>query len=151
MKLRVAATVLGAMAMALFAISPAQAAAKPYDHKDPYRTGCGNQAWAVKTGKIISQANGRVGTIKLMWSSKCKTNWIEIKLTSKPASMARGIIHVRTIDARHDSFSFKPGNQGRHWGNMLYAKNICAWGTTTVRWNGGRGAQKASGSAGACD
>ncbi|MCK2221136.1 YjfA family protein [Actinomadura sp. ATCC 31491] len=146
MKLRVVATAVGAAAVTLLAGSPAvaQAAAlKPYDHKDPYRSGCGNSARAVRTAPINSRANGRVGTIKLMWSGKCKTNWTEITT----ATSASGMISVYRNGAS-DTFHFKKGNGGRHWGNMLYANNVCAWGSATVQWNGGRGGQNGSGSTG---
>ncbi|MFC4115414.1 DUF2690 domain-containing protein [Nonomuraea zeae] len=150
MKLRVAATAIGVAAVALFAASPAnaQVAAQRYDHQDPYKSGCGNAARSVKSGKIISRANGQVGTIKLMWSGKCQTNWIEIRT----ATSANGIISVYAADGRSDRFSFKAGNGGRHWGNMIRAKNMCAWGSASVQWNGGRGGQYGSGTtAKACD
>ncbi|GAA3525820.1 hypothetical protein GCM10022419_000680 [Nonomuraea rosea] len=143
MKLRVVATAIGVAAVALFAASPAnaQVAAHRYDHKDPYKSGCGNAARVVKTGKINSRANGQVGTIKLMWSGKCQTNWIEIST----ATSAHGIISVYTEDGRYDKFSFKAGNRGRHWGNMVWAKDMCAWGGASVQWNGGRGGQNGAG------
>ncbi|MEV0348810.1 DUF2690 domain-containing protein [Nonomuraea sp. NPDC050680] len=143
MKLRVTAIAVGAVAAALLTISPAsaQATAKPYDHKDPYTTGCGNSAKIVKTGSITSRANGKVGTIQLWWSGRCKTNWIEIRT----ATSASGSINVYTADGRYDRFAFKKGNGGRHWGNMLWANNMCAWGGASVQWNGGRGGQNGAG------
>ncbi|WP_188191286.1 DUF2690 domain-containing protein [Nonomuraea sp. SYSU D8015] len=158
MKLRVAATAVGAAAaMALVAGSPAHAqAAHRYDHKDPYRSGCGNSARVVETADIKSRIHGEVGTIKLMWSGKCKTNWVEIRT----AKSATGTIRLYTGKGRTtkvakiDTFSFKKGNGGRHWGNMLYANNVCAWGSVSVQWNGGRGGQNGSGMTdpeGACD
>ncbi|MFG1698400.1 DUF2690 domain-containing protein [Nonomuraea sp. NPDC049309] len=140
MKRRVLAVALGAAV--LLAGSPAHAALKPYDHQDPYKTHCGNYARAVRTGNITSRAHGTVGTIKLMWSSKCQTNWTEIKVGTTMV----GTIHVYTADGRHNSFNFKAGNGGRHWGDMLYGKDMCAWGSASVQWGGGRGGQNASGS-----
>ncbi|MER6514658.1 DUF2690 domain-containing protein [Nonomuraea sp. NPDC001636] len=144
MRVRVVATAIGALAAALVAVSPAsaQAAAKPYDHQDPYKSGCGNSARVVKTAAINSRINGKVGTIKLMWSGKCKTNWTEIST----ASSATGSINIYTADGRSDRFAFHAGNGGRHWGNMLWANNMCAWGGAAVQWNGGRGGQNGSGS-----
>ncbi|MEO3798783.1 DUF2690 domain-containing protein [Nonomuraea sp. B1E8] len=137
------AVVTGAVAAAaLFAGSPANAqAAKPYDHQDPYKSGCGNSARAVKTAKIKSRAHGTIGTIKLMWSGRCKTNWTEIKVG---ASMS-GTIKVYARDGRYDTFSYKAGNGGRHWGDMIWANNMCAWGSATAQWGGGRGGQNGSG------
>ncbi|PRX68445.1 uncharacterized protein DUF2690 [Nonomuraea fuscirosea] len=137
---RFAAIVVGAVT--LLAGSPAHAqSAKPYDHKDPYKSGCGTSARVVKSAKITSRVNGEVGTIKLMWSGRCKTNWIEVKT----GTSMTGTINVYTRDGRHDAFRFKRGNGGRHWGNMLWANNMCAWGSVSVQWNGGRGGQNGSG------
>ncbi|MEU0566266.1 DUF2690 domain-containing protein [Nonomuraea sp. NPDC005983] len=141
MKFRVTATAVGAIAAALLATSPAQAAAKPYDHKDPYKTGCGNSARAVRTGIMKSRIEPNIGTIKLMWSGTCKTNWIEIKTMTA----GYGTINVYTQDGREDRFSYRAGNGGRHWGNMLYGNDMCAWGSASVSWNGGMGGQSGSG------
>ncbi|TDC06786.1 DUF2690 domain-containing protein [Nonomuraea longispora] len=144
-KLRVVAVVTGAVtAAALFAGSPANAQAKPYDHQDPYKSGCGNSARVVKSAKIKSRANGTVGTIKLMWSGKCKTNWTEIKV----GTTMSGTISVYARDGRSDSFTYKAGNGGRHWGDMIWANNMCAWGSASVKWGGGRGGQNGSGTTG---
>ncbi|MEV0382210.1 DUF2690 domain-containing protein [Nonomuraea sp. NPDC050643] len=141
MKRRVVAVVLGAATLLAGSPANAQAALKPYDHKDPYKSGCGNSARTVRTATINSKANGQVGTIKLMWSGKCKTNWIEVST----ATSARGTISVYAADGRYDRFSFKPGNKGRHWGNMIWANNMCAWGGVSVQWNGGKGGQNGAG------
>ncbi|MFG1703585.1 DUF2690 domain-containing protein [Nonomuraea sp. M3C6] len=141
MKLRVVATVIGAAAVALVAGSPAQAAAKPYDHKDPYKTGCGNSARVVKTAKVNSRVDGELGTIKLMWSGRCKTNWVEVKV----GSTMRGTISVYAADGRYDQFRFKAGNGGRHWGDMVWANNMCAWGGVSVQWGSGAGGQNGAG------
>ncbi|MEU6790448.1 DUF2690 domain-containing protein [Nonomuraea wenchangensis] len=142
MKLRVAATAIGAAAVTILAGSPAhaQAALKPYDHQDPYRSGCGNSARVVRTAAIKTRFNDKVGTVKLMWSGKCKTNWTEITTMSS----ASGTIRVYRNGA-YNTFQFKKGNGGRHWGNMLYANNVCAWGSASIQWNGGRGGQTGTG------
>ncbi|MEV1170195.1 DUF2690 domain-containing protein [Nonomuraea sp. NPDC049784] len=149
MKLRVAATAVGALAAALLAVAPANAQAKPhpYDHQDPAKSGCWNSAKVVRTADIKSRVE-KVGTIKLWWSFKCKTNWVEIRSSSS----ATGTISVYAADKRYDQFRFKAGNKGRHWGNMVEANNMCAYGTVSLQWNGGRGGQNASGSTTrACD
>ncbi|GAB2917195.1 DUF2690 domain-containing protein [Nonomuraea fastidiosa] len=138
---RVLAVAIGAAAILASSPANAQAALKPGDHKDPYKSGCGNSARAVRTANISSRVHGTVGTIKLMWSGKCQTNWTEIKVGS---SMV-GTIHVYTADGRHNSFRFKAGNGGRHWGDMLWGKDMCAWGSAFVQWGGGRGGQNAQG------
>ncbi|GAA3241703.1 DUF2690 domain-containing protein [Nonomuraea helvata] len=141
MKLRVAAAAAGAMAAVLLAGTPANAQAKPYDHQDPAKSGCWNAAKVVRTADIKMRRES-VGTIKLWWSFKCKTNWVEIRTSSA----ATGTISVFAGDGRNDKFSFKAGNKGKHWGNMIWANNMCAYGQASVRWNGGRGGQYGSGS-----
>ncbi|MFB4282730.1 DUF2690 domain-containing protein [Nonomuraea sp. MTCD27] len=144
MKRRVAAIAIGAMTLLAGSPAHAQAALKPYDHQDPYRSGCGNSARAVKSATIKSRAHGQVGTIKLMWSGRCKTNWIEIRT----GTSMRGSISVYAADGRYDTFRFKAGNGGRHWGDMLWANNMCAWGSASVQWGGGNGGQNGSGTTG---
>ncbi|MEV0233180.1 DUF2690 domain-containing protein [Nonomuraea sp. NPDC050786] len=141
MKLRVAAAAVGAMAAVLLAGTPANAQAKPYDHQDPAKSGCWSSAKVVRTADIKMRRES-VGTIKLWWSFKCKTNWVEIRTSST----ATGTISVYAGDGRSDTFSFKAGNKGRHWGNMVWAENMCAYGKASVRWNGGRGGQIGNGS-----
>ncbi|WP_406318444.1 YjfA family protein [Streptosporangium sp. NBC_01639] len=138
MKIRVAATLVAAVGLSLFGALPASA--HTYDHKDPYRSGCGNTKRVVKSAPIKSRLAERVGTIKLMWSSSCKTNWTEV---SVPTS-AHGTINVYT-NRGSDRFIFKAGNGGRHWGNMMRAPGVCAWGGVAVQWNGGRGGQNGQG------
>ncbi|MFI6733952.1 DUF2690 domain-containing protein [Nonomuraea sp. NPDC050451] len=144
MKLRVTATVVGAVAAVLLAGGPANAQAKPYDHQDPAKSGCWNSAKVVRSAVIKSRLEPNVGTIKLWWSGKCKTNWVEIRT----ASSATGTISVYAKDGRYDQFRFKAGNKGRHWGNMIWANNMCAWGSASIQWNGGRGGQNGSGTTG---
>ncbi|GII90477.1 hypothetical protein Ssi02_07080 [Sinosporangium siamense] len=138
--------VVGTVAAALAVLSPtsAQAAAKPYDGQDPYRSGCAKTAREVRKAGIKSRIHGPVGTVRLMWSTKCKTNWVEVRT----AASATGSISVYTKDGRSNTFRFKAGNKGRHWGDMLWANNMCAWGSVHVQWGGGKGGQNASGATG---
>ncbi|MEV0150868.1 MULTISPECIES: DUF2690 domain-containing protein [unclassified Nonomuraea] len=145
MKLRAVVTAVGALATALIVTSPAQAAsASGYDHKDPYQTGCGNSARAVRTANINSRLDGKIGTIKLMYSFRCKTNWIEINTITA----GYGSITVRNAKGAVDTFQYKKGNGGRHWGNMVNGNNICAWGSASVAWGSGMGGQRGSGATG---
>ncbi|MEV6031977.1 DUF2690 domain-containing protein [Nonomuraea sp. NPDC052116] len=144
MKLRVVATAVGALAAVLLAGGPANAQAKPYDHQDPAKSGCWNSAKVVRTAPIKGRVDGEVGTIKLWWSFKCKTNWVEVRVPTSGS----GIITVTAKDGRYDQFRYKKGNKGRHWGNMIWANNMCAWGSASVQWNGGRGGQNGAGTTG---
>ncbi|WP_433252448.1 DUF2690 domain-containing protein [Streptosporangium sp. CA-135522] len=140
-KIRAIAGAVTAAGVVLLTGSPASAHA--YDHEDPYRTGCNTTARAVRTASIESRVDGTVGTIKLMWSSGCRTNWTEIWTG---ASM-RGTISV-TTDRGGDRFTFRAGNGGHHWGNMMYAPGVCAWGSASVQWGSGAGGQNGSGTTG---
>lgn len=102
------------------------ASAHQYDHLDPYATNCDNTGRAVRTGTMEDRNHNPVGTIKLMWSSSCQTNWTEIWVPST----ASGTIWVRT-DRGDDSYTYSPGNGGHHWGDMMWAPGYCAWGTAT--------------------
>ncbi|MFC4011505.1 DUF2690 domain-containing protein [Nonomuraea purpurea] len=148
MKLRAVATAIGvAASVVLIAGSPAHAQAGPkqrYDHKDPYKAGCASTSRVVETAKLKSPMREEWGTVSLMWSRKCQTNWIKVKTSAK----VTGTINLYTQDRRSDSFSFKKGNRGVHWGDMLWANDMCAWGSVTVQQNGGRGGQYATGSTG---
>ncbi|MFF0307597.1 DUF2690 domain-containing protein [Streptosporangium sp. NPDC004379] len=139
MRIRTVATALAVAGVTLVAAAPANAQSY-YDHKDPYRTGCGNTARVVKKADITSRANGTVGTVRLMWSSRCKTNWTEISVSST----ARGSVRVYT-NRSSDTFRFKAGNHGRHWGNMLRAPGVCAWGAASIQWGTGAGGQNGAG------
>ncbi|MGW4966048.1 DUF2690 domain-containing protein [Nonomuraea sp. NPDC004186] len=135
MQLRVAAIAVATMTAVLPAQAPAYAQATAYDHQDPADTGCWNSAQVVRTGTLARhQPRGAAGRIHLWWSPRCKTNWVEIRTDSK----ASGTIYVYTVDNRRDAYDFKPGNNGRHWGNMLRAPRTCAWGRVEVEWNPGR-------------
>ncbi|MFI6742626.1 hypothetical protein ACIBI9_57835 [Nonomuraea sp. NPDC050451] len=96
----------------------------------------------VRTGTLVRHhGHSAAGRIHLWWSPRCKTNWVEIKTDSK----ASGTIYLYTADRKRDAYDYKPGNNGRHWGNMLRANKTCAWGEVTVQWNGGRNGQTGSG------
>ncbi|MEQ4715395.1 DUF2690 domain-containing protein [Nonomuraea sp. B19D2] len=146
MKLRVVATTVSAMAAVALAVAPANAQAKPhpYDHQDPAKSGCWNSAKVVRTADIKSRLEPTVGTIKLWWSFKCKTNWVEIRT----AASATGSISVYAKDGRSDTYRFSKGNKGQHWGNMIEADNMCAWGSASIQWHGGRGGQNGQGTTG---
>ena len=141
-KLSITVAALSAAAVALLTISPASAATgKQWDGQDPSLSGCGNTGRVVKTANLNSPINGKVGTIELWWSSSCQTNWTEIHTVTDGS----GTISVYTADGRANTFPYRAGNGGHHWGNMLWANNMCAWGSATVKWNGGAGGQNGSG------
>ncbi|MFF4625365.1 DUF2690 domain-containing protein [Nonomuraea jabiensis] len=135
MQLRVVAIAVAAMTAVLPAGAPAYAQANAYDHQDPAESGCWNSAQVVRTGTLVRhRGHSAAGRIHLWWSPRCKTNWVEITTDAK----ASGTIYLYTGDRRRDAYDYKPGNNGRHWGNMLRAPRTCAWGRVTVEWNAGR-------------
>jgi Protein of unknown function (DUF2690) len=104
------------------------ASAASLDGKDPYTTGCNSGAYSVKSSYITNQLGDALGTVYLYWSPSCKTNWTEIRVPT----YGYGSANVYTDDGRSALFSYSAGNGGHHWGNMLYAPGICAWGAGTV-------------------
>ncbi|MGV9382377.1 DUF2690 domain-containing protein [Nonomuraea sp. NPDC003707] len=122
-------------------MTTAPASAHPYDGKDPYTTGCANTK--VNTGKKASLKNevgDSLGTIRLFYSRRCGTNWGEVSV----AKGGSGAITVFTSKTSR-SFSYRPGNGGHHWGNMVYAPSgVCAKATGSVTTGIGR-ANKGSG------
>ncbi|MGP3915464.1 DUF2690 domain-containing protein [Nonomuraea sp. 10N515B] len=124
------------------------ASVHPYDGKDPYSSGCAKSK--VNTGKKASLSNevgDSLGTIRLFYSRHCGTNWGEVSV----ATRGSGTITVY-ISTKSRSFTYRPGNGGHHWGNMVYAPSgVCAKATGTVKTGVGR-ANKGSGTtAKACD
>ncbi|MEU6714464.1 DUF2690 domain-containing protein [Nonomuraea sp. NPDC046802] len=127
-------------------MTTAPANAHPKDGRDPYTSGCANTK--VNTGKKASLENEvgeSLGTIRLFYSRHCGTNWGEVSV-SKHAS---GTITVFTSN-KSRSFSYRPGNGGHHWGDMVYAPSgVCAKATGSVtagigRVNKGRGTTPAA-------
>ncbi|NUR90122.1 MAG: DUF2690 domain-containing protein [Nonomuraea sp.] len=122
-----AVAVAGAAAVAASLLATVPADAASYRGKDPYKSGCGSYGYAVRT-EAMKYRGVKVGTIKLMWSPKCKTNWTEIKVHPSKS----GTIWVDAAKQKAVTFHYKAGNGGRHWGNMIPANNICAWGSATA-------------------
>ncbi|MGP3937159.1 DUF2690 domain-containing protein [Nonomuraea sp. KM88] len=122
----------------------AQASAHPYDGKDPYRSGCARTK--VNTGKKASLKNevgDRLGTIRLYYSRHCGTNWGEVSVSES----GTGTITV-FASSKSRSFTYRAGNGGHHWGNMVHAPSgVCAKATGSVKFGIGR-AGKGSGTTG---
>ena len=129
MKTRViVAAAAAAAAASTVVLTSLPASASSLDGKDPYSTGCNSGAYSVKSSYITNQLGDALGTAYLYWSPSCKTNWTEVKVPT----YGYGSANVYTDDGRSALFSYSAGNGGHHWGNMLHAPGICAWGTGTV-------------------
>ncbi|MEV4172562.1 MULTISPECIES: DUF2690 domain-containing protein [unclassified Nonomuraea] len=135
MRIRVAAVAVSVTAIASLGMAAGPASAHPYDGKDPYRSGCANSK--VNTGKkaaLKNEIGDVLGTIRLYYSRRCGTNWGEVTV---PKS-ASGSITVFTSRTSR-SFSYRPGNGGHHWGDMVYAPSgVCAKASGTVTAGIGR-------------
>jgi hypothetical protein len=118
----------------LAAVAAPTASAASLDGKDPYTTGCNGGSYSVKSASIKNELGDSLGTVYLYWSPSCKTNWTEARVSS----IGTGSVNVYTDDGRSALFNYKAGNGGHHWGNMLYAPGICAWGQATVNNGTGR-------------
>jgi hypothetical protein len=131
-KTRVIAAAAAAAAASTVVLTSLPASASSLDGKDPYTTGCNSSAYSVKSAYIKNPLGDPLGTAYLYWSPSCKTNWTEVRVPT----IGAGSADVYTDDGRSASFSFSAGNGGHHWGNMLYAPGICAWGVGTVSLGG---------------
>ncbi|WP_171074336.1 DUF2690 domain-containing protein [Nonomuraea basaltis] len=148
MKIHVAAVAVSVTAISTLLLTTGPASAHPYDGKDPYRTGCAStKVFTGKKASLKNEVGDSLGTIRLYYSRRCGTNWGEVRV-SKNGS---GQITVFT-SAKSRSFSYRAGNGGHHWGNMVYAPSgVCAKATGSVTVGIGR-ANKGSGTtAKACD
>ncbi|TDC05789.1 DUF2690 domain-containing protein [Nonomuraea sp. KC401] len=129
MKIQVAAVAVSAAAISTILLSAGPASAHAYDGKDPYKSGCA--ASKVYTGKKASLKNeigDSLGTVKLYYSRRCGTNWGEAKVSKH----GTGQITVFT-SKKNISFTYRAGNGGRHWGDMVYAPSgVCAKASATV-------------------
>ncbi|GAA1281017.1 hypothetical protein Psi02_66650 [Planotetraspora silvatica] len=128
MKTRVIAAAAAAAAASVVVLTALPASASSLDGKDPYSTGCNSSAYSVRSASIKNQIGDSLGSVYLYWSPTCKTNWTEVRVSTS----GHGSVNVYTDDGRSALFSYSAGNGGHHWGNMLYAPGVCAWGTGTV-------------------
>ncbi|WP_165975162.1 DUF2690 domain-containing protein [Nonomuraea deserti] len=119
----------------------AQASAHPYDGKDPYRSGCARtKVYTGKKASLKNEVGDRLGTIRLYYSRRCGTNWGEVSVSRS----GTGTITVFTR-TKSRSFTYRAGNGGHHWGDMVHAPSgVCAKATGSVTNGIGR-ANKGSG------
>lgn len=135
MKIHVAATAVSVTAISTLLLTTGPASAHTYDGKDPYKTGCASTK--VYTGKhayLENEIGESLGAIRLYYSRRCGTNWGELTVSKKGS----GQITVFTSSKRR-SFSYRAGNGGHHWGDMVYAPSgVCAQATGSVSLGIGR-------------
>ncbi len=147
MKIHVAALAVSAAAISTLLLSTGPASAHPYDGKDPYKSGCANSK--VFTGKKASLENeigDSLGAIRLYYSRRCGTNWGEAQVPKN----ATGSITVFT-GSKRVSFTYRAGNGGHHWGDMVYAPSgVCAKASGTVAAGTGRVNRGSGTTAAAC-
>lgn len=141
MSIHRAALAVSAAAIASLAMTAAPASAHPSDGKDPYTTGCaGSKVDTGKKAALKNEVGDRLGTVRLFYSRRCGTNWGEVSVSRN----GHGTITVFT-GTKSRSFTYRAGNGGHHWGDMVYAPSgICAKATATVTTGAGR-ANKGSG------
>lgn len=98
------------------------------DHTDPYWTGCDTTA-----RKVQAVTKKGYGTFKLMWSSKCNTNWIQVDdfsgagdiLNFRVKDVTRGV----TVNCYSTSNGCTSSGKGQHWSNQVYSPaNDCTRG-----------------------
>lgn len=129
------AAIIAATASTALLSATAVADAHALDGKDPYTTGCADSISRGPAFDLDDRHGNPVGTIRLMWSNFCKTNWTEIWV---PVT-AYGTITVSATGKDPISYNYSAGNGGHHWGDMRYAPGICAWGNATSNNPASRG------------
>jgi len=135
MKIHVAAAAVSVATIGTLLLTTGPASAHTYDGKDPYRSGCANSK--VYTGKKASLSNeigDTLGTIRLYYSRRCGTNWGEVTVPKNATG------HITVFTSRKNiSFTYRAGNGGHHWGDMVYAPSgVCAQATGSVTAGIGR-------------
>ncbi|GAA3591579.1 hypothetical protein GCM10022419_088000 [Nonomuraea rosea] len=123
MKIHIAAAAVSVTAISTLLLTTGPASAHPYDGKDPYRSGCASsKVYTGKSASLKNEIGDSLGTIKLYYSRRCGTNWGEAQV----AKNATGHIRVFT-STKSRSFTYRAGNGGHHWGDMVYAPSgVCA-------------------------
>jgi surface antigen len=116
--------------------TPAPSAGSSLSGQDPYATGCANDEIVAGTSPIDDQDGAQVGTLDLMWSNNCQTNWgiayfndgnpndgstVDIKVVG---SATGGGYTQGPVDAAYD------GVGQPVWGNMIDSPG-CAYATVT--------------------
>ncbi|WP_157250440.1 DUF2690 domain-containing protein [Nonomuraea typhae] len=134
MSIRAVVAGVAATGALLATMSPAAHAATNYDRKDPYKTGCASSAIVSKQSTLVQAGKkGTYGTIKLMWSRACKTNWTEIWVSPLDSGIIRVILEKPNRNGtRMVQFTYGKG-RSHHWGDMIEGAKICAWGYATAR------------------
>ncbi|MFI9553942.1 DUF2690 domain-containing protein [Nonomuraea endophytica] len=147
MRIRAAVAGVAATGALLAMMSPAAHAARNYDKQDPYKSGCAASGIVSKQSTLVQKGSGKkYGTIKLMWSRKCKTNWTEVWVSPLDTGIIRVILAKPNSNGnRMVQFTYGKGNGGHHWGDMIEGARICAWGYAVAKhtksWANGRTAE----------
>jgi hypothetical protein len=116
--------------LALLAGAPASALAdRSLNGQDPYATGCNHDQQVAGSGPISDSYGRTFGTIYLMWSPRCQTNWgIAYFNDGNPSSDPAVDIEVAGTDpaisqGNYNNFvvysTTAPGSPV--WGNMAYS------------------------------
>lgn len=114
---RIASIAVAAMIMsatALVGAAPANALSGPgYNNTLPYESGCGQGAYVISSKAILG------GTVSMVYSPSCQTNWLEwygpVRFTSKK------MVQPASTSSENDTASWS------------YSRQVYAPGTTVAR------------------
>jgi hypothetical protein len=129
-KMPIVSTLAGLIAVLALAGAPASAfAGRSLNGQDPYATGCNRDQQIAGRGTIDDYYGHTFGTIDLMWSPRCQTNWgIAYFNDGNPSSDPAVDIAVDGTDSAISPWLYNnpinysttaPGSPV--WGNMAYS------------------------------
>jgi hypothetical protein len=137
------AVVVGGMVTMSPPASAATCSNQACDYLDPYQTSCANDQVLAGRGTITDgNGNGNYGTLDLMWSPTCQTNWgIAYFNDGNPNDGTWVLITVSGTDGGV-AFEYR-GTGSPVWGDMIYSPD-CAntdverhyAGTQTIKMGG---------------
>jgi hypothetical protein len=100
-------------------VAPAANASDYHNGRDPIATGCTSGAYAVSSWPLVNRRYNEVqGSIQLMYSPGCQTNWINL-YGNVNGNDYRAVVRVGTVPGGGMNAGFY--NAGSDYSNMVYA------------------------------
>jgi hypothetical protein len=107
-----------------------------YDRTDPVKTRCADSAVIVKEEKIPGGNGGSVGTLRLMYSTKCETNWIAVYNTLSNTMVNKSIARFKRVDTNGTILDDGGGSpEADPVVGWSYSKQVWAAGETCVDYS----------------
>ncbi|MFJ4209769.1 DUF2690 domain-containing protein [Paenarthrobacter sp. NPDC089675] len=109
----------GVIAASAMLVAPAANASADHNGRDPIATGCTSGAYVVSSWRLVNSRYNEVqGSIQLMYSPGCQTNWINLYGTVNGNEYG-AVVRVGTVPGGGMNAGFY--NSGSDYSNMVYA------------------------------